>query len=95
MNKTKLVKLGEEILTEIDLEMESLVRIELEKTLCKKLTSVFYGAANYLEYSEKKYPKPPIQGEDQKLENYKSVRPILEDVIDNALEKITKKGEDR
>jgi len=95
MNKAKLVKLGEEVLTEIDLEMEPLVRKKLEKTLCMKLTSVFYGAANYLEFSEKKYPKPPIQGEDQKLENYKSVRPILEDVIDNALKQIAKKGEER
>ena len=94
MNKAKLVKLGEEVLTEIDLEMESLVRIELEKMLCRKLSSVFSGAASYLEIPMV-YPKPMIQGEYQKLENYKSVRPILEDVIDNALNKIAKKGEER
>ena len=34
MNKAKLVKLGEEVLREIDLEMESLIRTEIEKKLC-------------------------------------------------------------
>jgi hypothetical protein len=56
------------------------------------LSRVFGGAANYLEIP-RVYPKPMIQNEDQKLENYKSVLPILNDVIDNALNKITKKGE--
>tara|TARA_R100000664_G_C2706618_1_gene104953 strand:+ start:75 stop:359 length:285 start_codon:yes stop_codon:yes gene_type:complete len=94
MNKAKLVKLGEEVLTEIDLEMEFLVRIELEKTLCKKISRVFGGAANYLEIP-REYPKPMVHNENALFADYKSVSPILNDVIDNALEKITKKGEER
>jgi hypothetical protein len=89
MNKAKLVKLGEEVLTEIDLEMETVVRIELEKKLCKKLSRVFSGAAKYLE-SPRVYPKPMIHNEDGIFADYKSVMPILNDVFDNALNKIKK-----
>ena len=86
MNKAKLVKLGEEVLTEIDLEMESFIKTEIEKKLCTELSNLFHEAWIYLE-SCNEYSRPIA---DEKFKNYKSVKPILDDVIGNALNKIKK-----
>ena len=91
MNKAKLVKLGEEVLREIDLEMESLIRTETEKKLCRELSNFFHEAWIYLENCENEYSRPIA---DEKINNYKSVKPILDDVIGNSLNKIKKMRED-
>jgi len=91
MNKAKLVKLGEEVLTEIDLEMESLIRTEIEKKLCRELSNVFHEAWIYLENCNE-YSKPLT---DEKMKNYYPVKPILDDVIGNSLNKIKKMREDK
>ena len=77
MNKAKLVELADEVLTNIDVDMQSALRKELEINLCSKLSDIFYEAK--LEFSAYKTKK------NQK--SYKAVKPILDDCIDKLLKR--------
>ena len=76
MNKAKLVKLAEEVFTDIDVEMESLFREKLEEALANKLSKKFKSAYYYHLYDSKnkEYKK-----------DYESVKPILNEAIDKVL----------
>ena len=83
MNKAKLVELADEVLTDIDVDMECVLRKKLEIQLCERLSRKFNQASYYLNYLTlndnewaKKYEKP-----------YQSVKPILDDCIDKLLGK--------
>ena len=41
MNKAKLVELADEVLTDIDVDMQNVLRKELEVSLCAKLYDIF------------------------------------------------------
>ena len=75
MNKAKLVKLAEEVFTDIDVEMESLLREKLEEALAEKLSEKFKSAYFYYWYSKDKVHK----------KDYDSVKPILDEAIDKVL----------
>ena len=75
MNKAKLVKLAEEVFTDIDVEMESLFREKLREALAKKLSEKFKSAYYYHWCSKKKDHK----------KDYDSVKPILDEAIDKVL----------
>jgi hypothetical protein len=79
MNKAKLVKLADEVLTDIDVDMESALRNHLELKLAEKLSNRFRSAVYYLTW----------EGEHQKKQKkyYESVKPILDDCIDKYLGK--------
>ena len=81
MNKAKLVELADEVLTDIDVDMECVLRKKLEIQLCEKLSRKFNQARyhlNYLILDDKEWAK--------KYENqYQSVKPILDDCIDKLL----------
>ena len=76
MNKAKLVKLAEEILTNIDLDLEVELRKNLEEELCLQLGDKFIHARRHLVF--------PNQSEVHK-KDYESVKPILDDCIDKLL----------
>ena len=79
MNKAKLVELANEVLTEIDLDMQSVIRKELEINLCGKLTSIFEQAQRHQRY-------PLELGRIINNEkSYKAVKPILDDCINKLL----------
>jgi len=79
MNKAKLVKLADEVLTDVDVDMECVLRKELEINLCEKLADIFIAA--------KRHNKLPCDvGRILFNEkSYKSVKPILDDCIDKLL----------
>jgi hypothetical protein len=77
MNRAKLVKLGEEILTNIDIDLEGELRKNLEKELCLKLSSKFAAARRHLVFFE--------EDNESHKEDYVSVKPILDDCIDKLL----------
>ena len=83
MNKAKLVELADEVLSEIDVDMECVLRKQLEKQLCERLSRKFNQAhyhLNYLTLNDNEWAK--------KYENqYQSVKPILDDSIDKLLGK--------
>ena len=80
MNKAKLVELADEVLTDVDIDMQSVLRKELEINLCDKLSAIFRGAERH-----NKYPLDGVRvGKNEK--SYKSVKPILDDCIDKLLE---------
>ena len=75
MNKAKLVELAEEVLTDIDVEMESVLREKLEEALANKLSKKFESAYFYLwSLKDKEHKK-----------DYDSVKPILDEAIDKVL----------
>ena len=77
MNKAKLVELADEVLTNIDVDMQSVLRKELEESLCSKLSDIF---------SEAKRHHTIYAGQIGKNEkSYKAVKPILDDCIDKLL----------
>ena len=83
MNKAKLVELADEVLSEIDVDMECVLRKQLEIQLCEILSRRLNHARYHLNYSTfndkewaKKYEK-----------QYQSVKPILDDCIDKLLGK--------
>ena len=78
MNKAKLVKLADEVLTDVDVDMECVLRKQLEIQLCERLSRKFNQARYHLEDSRewKKYKQ-----------TYISVKPILDDCIDKLLGK--------
>ena len=77
MNKAKLVKLADEVLTDVDVDMECVLRKELELKLTDKLSDRFRSAFYYLTW----------EGEHRKRhkKDYESVKPILDDCIDKLL----------
>ena len=78
MNKAKLVELAEEVLTDIDIDMECVLRKQLEIQLCERLSRKFNQARYHLEDIREKKHKPHEQ-------TYISVKPILDDSIDKLL----------
>ena len=81
MNKAKLVKLADEVLTDIDIDMKSEQRNYLEKKLLDAMTQRFLHARyrlNYLATNDKEWPK-------KYEKEYQSVNPILDDSIDKLL----------
>ena len=81
MNKTKLVELADEVLTDVDVDMQSVLRKELEINLCEKLADIFFAAQRH-----HKYPLDVGRiGKNEK--SYKAVKPILDDCIDKLLGK--------
>ena len=81
MNKAKLVKLAEEVLTNIDTDFEAEYRENLEKELCSQLSDMFIYARRHLVFGN--------ENEDSHKKYYKSVKPILDDCIDKLLNKET------
>ena len=78
MNKAKLVELADEVLTDIDVDMECVLRKQLEIQLCEKLSRKFNQARyhlNYLTLDDKDWAK-------KYEKEYQSVKPILDDSID-------------
>jgi len=81
MNKTKLVELADEVLTDVDVDMQSVLKKELEINLCEKLADIFFAAQRH-----HKYPLDVGRiGKNEK--SYKAVKPILDDCIDKLLGK--------
>lgn len=81
MNKAKLVELTNEVLTDIDVDMQSVLRKELEINLCGKLSAIFRGAERH-----NKYPLDEVRILKNE-KSYKSVKPILDDCIDKLIGK--------
>ena len=81
VNKAKLVELADEVLTDIDVDMQNVLRKELEVSLCAKLYDIFLAAERH-----HKYPLDVGRiGKNEK--SYKAVKPILDDCIDKLLGK--------
>ena len=79
MNKAKLVELADEVLTDVDVDMQSVLRKGLEISLCEKLADIFVAAQRHHKY-------PLDVGRIKTNEkSYKSVKPILDDCIDKLL----------
>ncbi len=82
MNKKKLVELADEVLTDLDVDLENLLRANLEEELCNQLHSKFYNARNFLKGRLAHGVGYVVDGK-----SYKSVKPILDDAIDKLLNK--------
>ena len=80
MNKAKLVELANEVLTDIDVDMQNVLRKELEINLCEKLADIFFAAQRH-----NKYPSLDDGRIETNEKSYKSVKPILDDCIDKLL----------
>ena len=78
MTKSKLVELADEILADIYVDIESVLREKLEEALADKLSRRF-KSAYYYHYE----PIKSIRKEHKK--DYDSVKPILDDCIDKLL----------
>jgi hypothetical protein len=78
MNKKKLVELAEEVLTNIDAELQTKLRKELEKELCDRLSRIFLHGNYHLTWGHQK-------GNEGYKKSYDSVKPILDDTIDKLL----------
>ena len=81
MNKANLVKLADEVLTDIYIDMKSEQRNYLEKKLLDAMTQRFLHARyrlNYLATNDKEWAK-------KYEKEYQSVKPILDDSIDKLL----------
>ena len=78
MNKSKLLKLADEVLTDIDIDLEVELRKNLEEKLCTEFGNKFIHARRHLVF--------PNQSEVHK-KDYKSVKPILDSCIDKLLGK--------
>tara|TARA_E500000318_G_C3484291_1_gene181702 strand:+ start:342 stop:593 length:252 start_codon:yes stop_codon:yes gene_type:complete len=79
MNKAKLVKLADEVLSEIDVDMQCVLRKQLEIDLCERLSRKFNQARYHLEDSREWKKHKPYE------QTYISVKPILDDCIDKLL----------
>ena len=78
MNKTKLVELADEVLTHIDMDMKVVLRDQLERALCGKLSRIFEKARIH-------NAPVPLVNKDKYQKAYASVQPILDDCIDRIL----------
>ena len=79
MNKAKLVELADEVLTHIDMDMKVVLRDQLERALCGKLSRIFEKARIHNGLA-------PLVDKDKYQKAYASVQPILDDCIDRILE---------
>jgi hypothetical protein len=78
MNKAKLVNFAEQVLTDVDNNLIKHNRGYLENCLCEELQRIFQLAKNHITYD--------MDGEDDKYKKaYESVKPILDEAIDNSL----------
>lgn len=78
MNKAKLVNFAEQVLTDVDNNLMKENRKFLEIKLCEELSRIFHLAKNHIAYD--------MDGEDDKYKkSYESVKPILDEAIDNWL----------
>lgn len=82
MNKKKLVELAEEVLTDIDAELETKLRKELERELCERLDTIF----SHAKYHLNSFSYTNENNKDFK-KSYDSVKPILDEAIDKLLNK--------
>ena len=80
MNKENLVKLTQQVLTEIDEEMFIEVNNCLRRELCKRLANLFNEA-------EKEMGIMACSTEESE-QSYKSVKPILDDAISSYYKKL-------
>jgi len=80
MNKTKLVELADEVLTHIDMDMKVVLRDQLERDLCEKLSDIFAKAKIHDAVN------PHFVNIEIYQKAYASVQPILDDCIDRILE---------
>ena len=88
MNKAKLVELADEVLTEIDFDMQNVLRKELEMDLCKKLSDIFLDAKKHHWSDYRKRNEEFLISDSIKVaETYEAVKPILDDCIDKLLGK--------
>jgi len=78
MNKAKLVELADEVLTHIDMDMKVVLRDQLERALCGKLSRIFEKARIHNGLA-------PLVDKDKYQKAYASVQPILDDCIDRIL----------
>jgi len=76
MNKEKLVKLADEVLTHVDMDMKVVLRDQLERDLCGRLSRIFEKARVHdtKHFVSRNYK-----------EARESVQPILDDCIDRIL----------
>jgi len=77
LNRKKMVDLAEQVMTEVDGELEKVLRHQLERRLCDRLQIVIGKAGNFV-----------AQGGDASAESkkcYKMVKPVLDDCIDRLL----------
>lgn len=79
MNKEKLVDLGEQILSDIDIQMNQELRDLLERTLAKRLYHVFFDASTYVGLADK------TRATKAGKESYAKVKPVLDDCLDRVL----------
>ena len=78
MNKAKLVNFAEQVLTDVDNNLMKENRKFLEIKLCEELSRIFHLAKNHIAYDQ--------DGEDRRYKKcYESVKPILDEAIDNSL----------
>jgi hypothetical protein len=78
VNKAKLVNFAEQVLTDVDNNLMKENRKFLEIKLCEELSRIFHLAKNHIAYD--------MDGEDDKYKkSYESVKPILDEAIDNCL----------
>ena len=78
MNKATLVNLAEQVLVDVDNNLNKDHREYLENKLCEELSNIFSLARKHLKYD--------MDGEDDWYKkSYESVKPILDEAIDNCL----------
>lgn len=78
MNKATLVNFAEQVLTDVDNNLIKHNRGYLENCLCEELSILFTRARKHLTYN--------LDGENDKYKKaYESVKPILDEAIDNCL----------
>ena len=75
MNKEKLVELADEVLSHVDMDIKVVLRNQLERDLCGRLSEIFQEANRFLVGHDSMHYK----------QAYASVRPILDDCIDRIL----------
>jgi hypothetical protein len=80
MNKAKLVKLADEVLTEIDLKAKDYYRQELEIRICDALSKQFSLSGNHV-----RSLKHNMTTINKNAKAYHSVKPVLDDCIDKLL----------
>tara|TARA_X000001316_G_C912273_1_gene27337 strand:- start:289 stop:537 length:249 start_codon:yes stop_codon:yes gene_type:complete len=78
MTKSKLVELADEVLADIYVDMESVLREKLEEALADKLSRKFKSAYYY-------HYEPSKSDRKKHKKNYESVKPIFDDCIDKLL----------
>tara|TARA_R100001129_G_C5190523_1_gene210606 strand:+ start:315 stop:590 length:276 start_codon:yes stop_codon:yes gene_type:complete len=88
MNRRKLVEVADQVMVDIDIEMDDLLRKELEAKLCSRLSNVFYDAGGHVRHKGA-YLNDPSRKKQTEIEKkaYESVKPLLDDCLDKILGK--------